>query len=71
VLGDLLFQFKDTIGEITDYHRELDLETGIAYVSYIRNKKKVEYEVFSSSPDNVLVIRMKTDTREDWICLFR
>jgi alpha-L-fucosidase 2 len=62
VLGDLYFNFNDTIGNITNYRRELNLETGIARVSYIRNGKSIEYEIFSSSPDNVMVIRMKSDT---------
>jgi alpha-L-fucosidase 2 len=61
VLGDLYFIFTDTLGEISNYRRELNLETGIARVGYTRNKKNVEYEIFSSSPDNVMVIRMKSN----------
>jgi alpha-L-fucosidase 2 len=62
VLGDLYFQFADTIGALAEYRRELNLETGIARVSYTRNKKKIEYELFSSAPDNVMVIWMKSDS---------
>lgn len=40
VLGDIYFNFTDTLGETTNYRRELNLETGIARVSYTRNKKK-------------------------------
>ena len=29
--------------------------------SYVRNGKSIEYEIFSSSPDNVIVIYMKSD----------
>ncbi|RPI03791.1 MAG: glycoside hydrolase family 95 protein, partial [Ignavibacteriae bacterium] len=47
--------------EITQYRRELDLETGIARVRYERSGKIIEYEIFSSSPDNVLAIWMKSD----------
>jgi alpha-L-fucosidase 2 len=61
VLADLFLTFADTLGTITQYRRELDLETGIARVSYVRNRKKIEYEIFSSSPDNVMVVRMKTN----------
>ncbi len=61
VLGDLYFHFTDTIGDFSDYRRELNLETGIAQVSFTRNGKKIEYEVFSSAPDNVIVVRMKSD----------
>jgi alpha-L-fucosidase 2 len=60
VLGDIYLSFSDTT-PVSNYHRELDLETGIAKVSYTRNGKKIEYEVFSSAPDNIMVIRMKSD----------
>ena len=59
--GDLYFNFTDTLGTIKNYRRELNLETGIAKVSYTRNGKSIEYEIFSSSPDNVMVLRMKSD----------
>ena len=59
-LGEIYFQFTDTTGEITRYRRELDLETGIARVSFKRNGNKIEYEVYSSAPDNVMVISMKS-----------
>ncbi len=61
VLSDLYFTFTDTLSEIKNYRRELNLETGIAKVSYVRNGKKIDYEIFSSSPDNVIVICMKSD----------
>jgi alpha-L-fucosidase 2 len=59
-LGEIYFQFADTTGKITDYRRELNLNTGIAKVSYKRDGNKIEYEVYSSAPDNVLVISMKS-----------
>lgn len=61
VLGDIFFHFSDTLTEITNYHRELDLETGIAKVSYSRNGNPVEYELFSSSPDDIMVLKMKCE----------
>jgi hypothetical protein len=60
-LGDLSFTFTDTLGIVKNYRRELNLETGIAKVHYMRNGKKIEYEIFSSSPDNVMVLCMKSD----------
>ena len=60
-LGDIYFHFTDTTGTITDYRRELDLETGIARVSFERNGGKVEYEVYSSVPDDIMVISMKSE----------
>ncbi len=59
-LGDIYFHFSDTTGEITKYRRELDLETGIAKVSFRRGGNKIEYEVYTSAPDNVMVISMKS-----------
>jgi alpha-L-fucosidase 2 len=59
-LGDILFHFADTSGAVKDYRRELDLETGIASVSFKRHGRKIEYEVFSSAPDNVMIISMKS-----------
>jgi alpha-L-fucosidase 2 len=60
-LGDIYFQFLDTISELTNYRRELDLETGIARVSFERGGGKVEYEVYSSAPDDIMVISMKSE----------
>lgn len=60
-VGDIYFQFADTSGKITDYRRELDLETGIARVSFERGGAKVEYEVYSSVPDDIMVISMKSE----------
>ncbi len=59
-LGEICFNFTDTTGKITDYRRELNLRTGIAKVSFKRDGNKIEYEVYSSAPDNVLVISMRS-----------
>ncbi len=59
-VGDIYFHFTDTAGKITNYRRELDLETGIAKVSFKRDGNKIEYEVYSSAADNVMVILMKS-----------
>ncbi len=60
-LGDIYFHFTDTTNTITDYRRELDIETGIARVSFERNGGRVEYEVYSSVPDDIMVISMKSE----------
>jgi len=60
VLGDIYFQFLDADSAITGYRRELDLETGILQVSYSRGGRQIEYELFASSPDDVMVLRMKS-----------
>ncbi|MBE0536022.1 MAG: glycoside hydrolase N-terminal domain-containing protein [Phycisphaerae bacterium] len=46
---------------ITDYRRQLDLDSGIASVSYRRGGVGYTRQVFSSHPDNVLVVRLEAD----------
>ena len=59
-LGDLLLSF-DGERAATDYRRELDLETGIATVSYRVGDAVFTREVFVSYPDRVLVVRLTAD----------
>ncbi|WP_371604608.1 glycoside hydrolase family 95 protein [Streptomyces sp. NBC_01220] len=61
VLGDLELAF-DSTGEVTDYERELDLETAVARTGYTRAGVRHVREVFASSPDQVIVVRMTADT---------
>lgn len=60
-LGDLhiLFDHGDIAGQ--DYHRELDLRTGIAAVRYDIGGVSYAREVFASSPDQVIAVRLTTD----------
>ena len=46
--------------QLRDYHRELDLEQGIARVTY-RGNAAFTREVFASSPDDVIVVRLSAD----------
>ncbi|NLU96217.1 glycosyl hydrolase family 95 catalytic domain-containing protein [Chitinophaga sp. Ak27] len=55
-LGSLLID-NDIPGEATQYHRELDLNDGIARVSYQVNGVAFTREVFCSYPQQLLVIR--------------
>jgi len=59
-LGDLVLKF-DAPGQISDYRRTLDLETAVAAVSYRLGDATFKREVFSSAPDQVLVVRMTCD----------
>jgi alpha-L-fucosidase 2 len=61
VLGDLELAFTGT-GEVTDYERELDLETAVVRTSYTRGGVRHVREVFASTPDQVIVVRMTADT---------
>ena len=64
-LGDLLLDFTDVdTMAITNYRRELDMETGIASVSYKSGDITYKREVFVSYPDQVMVIRVSTDKKK-------
>ena len=52
-LGNLHIE-RDTADDLTGYRRELDLDTGIARVTYGGHTR----DVFSSAPDQVLAVRV-------------
>jgi alpha-L-fucosidase 2 len=58
-IGDLLLSFRST--NFTDYRRELDMETGIAKVTYRSGDASITREAFVSWPDRVLVVRISAD----------
>jgi alpha-L-fucosidase 2 len=58
-LGDLLLFFD--AADVTDYRRELDMETGVAKVSYRQGEAQMTRETFVSWPDKVLVMRIGSD----------
>ncbi|MFC2137577.1 glycoside hydrolase N-terminal domain-containing protein [Bacteroidota bacterium] len=60
VLGDIYLHFTDTLGEITDYRRELNLETGIIKISFTRKDNHIEYELFSSAVDDVIALKLES-----------
>jgi alpha-L-fucosidase 2 len=62
--GHIHFHFSELFpleGKHSQYRRELDLDTGIAKVSYEIEGVKYTREVFASAPDQVLVIRLTSD----------
>jgi alpha-L-fucosidase 2 len=59
-LGDLYFDFGPQ-PNLANYRRELNIENAIASVSYSSNQVNYLREIFSSSPDQVLVIRLSAD----------
>ncbi len=58
-VGSLLLKFPSA--EMKDFRRELDLDTAIATVSYTAGEVKHRREVFSSAPDDVIVVRLTAD----------
>jgi len=59
-LGDLNLEFLNQ-QNISEYRRELDLETAVAKVSYRADRTVFTREIFSSAPDQVLVVRLTAD----------
>jgi len=58
-LGNILIQdidIKDAA--ISDYYRELDLETAIATTAFCYNDNTIKREVFASYPDQLIVIKI-------------
>ncbi|MCY2954428.1 MAG: glycoside hydrolase family 95 protein [Planctomycetota bacterium] len=58
-VGDLLLSFPDD--NVTDYRRELDMQTGVAKVSYRQGDTVIMRQAFVSWPDRVLVVRISAD----------
>ena len=59
-LGSLGLEFPSHTN-VTDYTRQLDLNTAIASVSYSVNGVKFKREIFSSALDQVIVVRLTAD----------
>lgn len=62
-IGNLHLFFENQ-KEVTDYHRALDLQTGITHVSYKANNVNFQRIVFSSAPDQVIAIRLTADAAQ-------
>jgi alpha-L-fucosidase 2 len=60
-LGDLLLSF-DSSEKVENYRRELDMETGVARITYRAGIARFAREVFVSYPDRVMVVRVTGDT---------
>jgi alpha-L-fucosidase 2 len=58
-IGDLVLSFPDV--NVTDYRRELDMETGVATVTYRQDDAVFTRQAFVSWPDRVLVVRISSD----------
>jgi alpha-L-fucosidase 2 len=59
-LGDLQLELLAT-NAVTNYHRELDLDTGITSARYESGGVAYTREAFASAPDNVVVCRVACD----------
>lgn len=59
-IGDLQLTF-DGVDKVQDYERELDMETGVAKVTYTAGDAVLTREAFMSYPDRVLVVRISSN----------
>ena len=60
-LGDLFLEFSHD-GDPTEYHRELNLNTGIAKTTYRCGDVNFSREVFATAVDNLIVVRIESGT---------
>ena len=49
------------LGEVSGYHRSLNLDSAIIRDSYVRDGATVTREYFASNPDNLIAIRLRGD----------
>jgi alpha-L-fucosidase 2 len=61
-LGDLYLRSTNR-ASITDYRRQLDLDTGIVRITYAQNGSHFSREVFASRPDELIVVRLSSDAK--------
>ncbi|HUU99770.1 MAG TPA: glycoside hydrolase family 95 protein [Bacteroidales bacterium] len=59
-LGDLNLIFRQLKG-VSNYRRELDIEEAVARVFYTANQVNFVREIFSSAPDQALVVQLTAD----------
>jgi alpha-L-fucosidase 2 len=61
-LGDLYLRTSGD-GPVTEYRRQLDLDTGVVGITYAMNGVHYKREVFASVPDEVIVIQISADKK--------
>ncbi len=59
-LGDMVLNFRHC-GPVSDFKRSLDLSNAVASVEYFADGAKYKREIFTSAPDNIMVIRISSD----------
>ena len=57
-MGDLFMDFADR--EVTNYHRQLDLDSSLVIVSYNTGSGRFTEKMFASAPHNAMVLELAT-----------
>lgn len=57
-LGDINFDFVHPKGDISNYRRELDIDSAVAKVSYRAGNITFNREIFSSALDQAIIVRL-------------
>ncbi|MGV3539124.1 MAG: glycoside hydrolase family 95 protein [Rufibacter sp.] len=69
-VGDLFLQFPGH-QNVTNYSRDLDISQAVASVTYTANGVNFLREMFTSFPDEVLIIRLTADKPKSITCTLR
>jgi alpha-L-fucosidase 2 len=67
-LGDIFIECDHGGGAVSGYQRDLNLSTGIATTVYRSGAHTWKREVFASYPDQVIVLRVETDSPDGIGC---
>ena len=59
-VGDMLVNLFG-VENVSDYVRELDLQTAVARTSFVSERTRLTREVFASAPDQLIVLRLSAE----------
>lgn len=62
-LGDLLITWSDTLGEVSDYSRHLDLEKAVGTTRFRRNDQLIEQTVFVDHVNDIIWVRINSSRK--------
>ncbi len=60
-LGELSIEYLDTLGEVSNYRRWLDIGNATAHTVWHRGVYQYAVEYFATNPDSGMVVRITTD----------
>jgi alpha-L-fucosidase 2 len=59
--GDLLLEFTGSVGTVSGYRRELDIDHAVAHIAFTHDGVSYRREYFASYPDGVIVAKLTAD----------